>query len=161
MTSTQPITFANRILKSLVFSIVVFLLVCSPNGAYAETGDPASDPNFQLVSTTDCGQMKGGQLDECGWADFLSLISRIMKYLIFISGSIAVLMFAYAGFLYLSAFGEMGKVEQAHKIFSSTMMGVIIIMLAWLIVATILKLLEVGPDFTILQGIENVQTSTK
>lgn len=151
----------KNILKTVLVSFgVMFALLSVPLSVNAAANDPVSDPNFQLV-TRDCGQMVGGTLDECGWNDFLDLISRIMKYLIFISASIATLMFAYAGFLMLTAFGDSGKVEQGHKIFSTTMTGIIIVMLAWLIIATILKILQVGPDFTILQGVESVQTTTK
>ncbi|MES2409396.1 MAG: hypothetical protein V4509_03810 [Patescibacteria group bacterium] len=150
----------KKIQRSLlaVGSIFVFFLV--PLSVFAVTDDPLTDPNFQLAPTT-CGVMVNGVPGrECGWADFLNLINRIMKFIIVISASIGVLMFAYAGFLYLTAFGEMGKVEQAHKIFSTTITGIIIIMLAWLIVATILKVLGVGPLFTVLKGVSNVQTIT-
>ncbi|MDB5204598.1 MAG: hypothetical protein JWP09_626 [Candidatus Taylorbacteria bacterium] len=132
---------------------IMFLSFSVPLLANAATGDPATDPNFQLVST-DCGQTTGsGTINrECGWGDLIVLLNRILKYIIFISATIAVMMFVYAGFLYLTAFGEMGKVEQAHKIFSTTIMGVIIIMLAWLIVATVLNVLEISPEFTILEN---------
>lgn len=132
-------------------AFVLMLSIFSvPIVAQSASEDPASDPNFQLVSD-ECGQIRDGKLVECGWPHFLNLINRIMKYLIFISASIGVLMFAYAGFLYLTAFGEMGKVEQAHKIFSTTITGIVIIMIAWLIVATILNVLQVMPEFTVLE----------
>jgi len=150
----------SKVKKFFLFGLAMFVVAITlfaiPTTSRAIEGDPASDPDFQLVSNSDCGQVVEGNLDECDWNDFLQLMSRIMKYIIFISASISVLMFAYAGFLYLTAFGEMGKVEQAHKIFSTTITGVIIIMLAWLIVATILKGLQVAPEFSILQDTVDV-----
>ncbi len=152
---------------------MVVALSAVPVLVYAATPDsPESNPNFQIVNT-DCGKFgssgdygptqnggNSGTFRECGWSDLLNLVRRIMNFVIYLSVSIAVLSFCYAGFIYLTAFGEMGKVEEAHKIFSGTIYGMIIILLAWLIVATILKTMGVGADFTIL-NIDNVQTITK
>lgn len=111
-------------------------------GATPSASDaPELGENYQLVP---CGTSKAGPVStnrECGWADLLVLISRIMKFLIALSAVLAVLSFSYAGFLYVTAFGEMGKIEQAHGIFSSVITGVIIVLCAWLLVATILKTL--------------------
>ncbi len=118
-----------------------------------------TDSDFQLVPEG-CGNAQGtagptlsGELlsDECGWSDLLELVSNVMKFLIYIAVSVGVLACAYAGFIYITAFGETGKIEQAHKIFSAVIIGFLIILLAWLIVATIIKTLDVNPDgFTIL-----------
>lgn len=149
-------------LKAGLISLgVMFVFLSLPVFVNAVAGDPVTDPNFEIVSR-DCGKTdaSGAINRECGWSDFLDLINRMMRYVIFLSASVAVLSFAYAGFLYVTAFGEMGKVEQAHGIFKATITGMVVIMLAWLIVATILKVFEVGPDFTILD-VGNVQTVTK
>lgn len=152
--------FAFGIL-ALCVSCFMFTVPTVLNAASAPAyeGDPVTDPNFQLVST-ECGKSietkdKDGNPTlminrECGWADLLVLLNRIINYVISISAFIAVLSFVYAGFLYLTAFGEMGKVEQAHRIFSSTVTGIVIILIAWLIIASILKVMKVGQDFTIL-----------
>lgn len=54
--------------------------------------------------------------------------------------------FCYAGFLYMTAFGNMGKVEEAHKIFGSAIIGVFFVLAGWLIVATVLKILVGNSD---------------
>ncbi|MES2223855.1 MAG: hypothetical protein V4469_02890 [Patescibacteria group bacterium] len=145
----QKVGSFSKILLGFIGAALLFFSV--PLFVNAEAGDPVTDPNFQLAPTKGSCDKNAQGVEECGWSDFIKLINRIMKFAVFISASVGVLMFAYAGFLYLTAFGEMGKVEQAHKIFSTTITGIIIIMLAWLIVATILKTLEVMPEFTILQ----------
>lgn len=118
-----------------------------------------TDSGFQLVPT-DCGtsyNTDNGDAgvttvsNECGWSHLMVLVSNVMKFLVYIAVSIGVLACCYAGFLYITAFGEMGKVEQAHKIFSTTITGMLIILLAWLIVATILKNIELSSsDFSII-----------
>lgn len=142
--------------KFLLLSILLLTIFASSTSlTYAIGGqdDFQSNPNAQLAPS-DCGN--SGQR-ECGWGDMLSFINRIIKFIIYFSSTLAVLAFCYAGFLYLTAFGEMGKVEEAHNIFRTTIIGMIIIMLAWLIVATIIKSLGVKQDFTILDT-GNVET---
>jgi hypothetical protein len=137
----------------------IMVIAFAPVQVRAVTGDPITDPEFQLAPN-DCGVIgTDGKLVECEWGDFLNLINRIMRFIIFISASIATLAFAYAGFMYLTAFGEMGKIEEAHNIFKSTITGMIIIMLAWLVVATILKVLEVEQPFSILDLNQPVNTN--
>ncbi len=152
--------FAFGIL-ALCVSCFMFTVPTVLNAASAPAyeGDPMTDPNFQLVST-ECGKTtESGMINrECGWADLLVLLNRIINYVISISAFIAVLSFVYAGFLYLTAFGEMGKVEQAHRIFSSTVTGIVIILIAWLIIASILKVMKVGQDFTILDLSQPINT---
>jgi hypothetical protein len=161
-------TKIKNILKLGAISLgIMFVSLSIPLFVNAEAGDPATDPSFQLVSK-DCGQTTFVGTDgpvnratinrECGWGDLLVLLNRIINYVIFLSAFIAVLAFCYAGFLYLTAFGEMGKVEQAHKIFSSTIMGIIIIMIAWLIIASILKVMKVRQEFTILDMQQPINT---
>ncbi len=87
---------------------------------------------------------------ECGWADLFILVRNIMSLMLFLSASIAVISFTYAGFLYLTSFGDMGKVEQAHGIFSKVMIGFCFVFLGWLIVATILKTMGVNEAFSLL-----------
>ena len=45
----------------------------------------------------------------------------------------AVLMYIYAGFLYVSARGDEKKVGEAHKVFKNTTIGTAILLSAWLI----------------------------
>ncbi len=87
---------------------------------------------------------------ECGWVELLQLVRNIMSLMLFLSASIAVISFTYAGFLYLTSFGDMGKVEQAHGIFSKVMIGFCFVFLGWLIVATILKIVGLQGAFTII-----------
>lgn len=107
--------------------------------------NPSTNSNFQIVpKCAENGSVK------CGWTELLQLVRNIMSLLLFLSASIAVLSFMYAGFLYLTAFGDMGKVEQAHSIFSKVMIGFLFVFLGWLIVATILKIMGVEEGFYLL-----------
>ncbi len=87
----------------------------------------------------------GPKIPGCGYRAFLLLISNIIKFLLYMAIPIASLSFFFAGFLYLTAGGNAGKIEEAHSIFWSALMGIIIMLSAWLIINTILKGL-LGPD---------------
>lgn len=146
-------TFFKKIILTLLITLTTISFVAPATVLAAGSGDFASDPNAQLAPT-DCGN-KGQR--ECGWNDFISLINRLIKFVIYFSATLSVMAFCYAGFLYLTAFGEMGKIEEAHSIFRTTIVGMLIVMMGWLIVATILKTLGVSGEFTILDS-GNVQT---
>ncbi len=76
---------------------------------------------------------------KCDFAALITLFDNILNFLILISIPIAAVMFAYAGWLYLSAGGNTEKVKKAHGIFAAVAIGIIIILVAWLIVNTILE----------------------
>jgi Type IV secretion system pilin len=148
----------NKKFLTAFFSFVFMFggVFALPMIAVAVEGDPGSD-SFQLAPKKgECAKNEQG-VEECNFNDLMKLLNKFMQFLIWLSASLAILAFCYAGFLYVTAFGEGGKIEQAHKIFSSTITGIIIIMIAWLIVATILKTLEVDQNFSVI-NFGSVQT---
>ncbi|MBU4057435.1 pilin [Patescibacteria group bacterium] len=73
----------------------------------------------------------------CGFDDMLILAQNIITFILYIAATIAVIMFTYAGILYLTASGKSGQIEQAHKIFLNVLIGFIIVLSAWLVINTI------------------------
>jgi len=140
--------------KITIITISLFILTnffVIPDLAKAALSD-----DFQLVPC-----LSSKYPGECNWAALLLLVQNIMNFLIVISASLAVLAFCYAGFLYVTAFGEMGKIEQAHGIFSKTLVGIVFVLLGWLIVATILKVMEADPSVVNIIDFEKVETIQK
>jgi len=76
----------------------------------------------------------------CNFSSFMQLIINLIDFLIKISIPIAIILFSYAGFLYITAGGNPGKIGQAHDIFKTVFIGFLIVLSAWLIVNTL-----VGP----------------
>ncbi len=114
------------------------------------TGDPVNE-NFQIVppncvDNPTFGKDAGG----CGWRDIIILINRIIEFLVYIAASLSAIAFAYAGFLYMTAFGNGGKIEQAHGIFSKTFMGILFVLMGWLLVKTLLTVLGAKEGFSLL-----------
>ncbi|MBP9715357.1 MAG: hypothetical protein KBD52_02615 [Candidatus Pacebacteria bacterium] len=78
----------------------------------------------------------------CGFNDFLTLINTVIQFILKkLVLPIAAIMFAYAGFLYLTAGGNTGQSEKAKGVFSGVAIGLIIAVAAYLIISTLLSLL--------------------
>lgn len=80
---------------------------------------------------------------DCGWNDLMDLIYKVIKFILFkLAVPIAAIMFAYAGFLMVTAGGEAASSRtKAKNIFMNTLFGLIIAAGAWLIISTILFIL--------------------
>lgn len=106
-------------------------------------GDQSNNKHVQGMSVKDSGY--------CGWRDLIALINRIIKFCVYIAAALSTIAFAYAGFLYMTAFGNSGKIEEAHGIFKKTFMGILFVLMGWLLVYTLLQVLGVKPNFSILK----------
>lgn len=90
-----------------------------------------------------CGTIDG---NFCGMCDIVSLVQRVISFLIGLSIPIAVLLFAWAGILYFTSATSLKNVQRAHGIFKTTFIGFVITISAWLIINTILNAI-VSKDF--------------
>ncbi len=81
--------------------------------------------------------------DPCEFDDVVTLIHNLMNFiLINLSIPIAAIMFVYAGFLMLVPGGESGsKRSKAKNIFTNAVLGLLLVVGAWLIVNTLLSIL--------------------
>jgi len=59
----------------------------------------------------------GGGPEACQACELLQLSQNVINFFIFLAVVIAILMFVYAGFLYITAAGSSDKISRAHKIF--------------------------------------------
>ncbi len=75
--------------------------------------------------------------DACTFNDAVTLVKNVINYIILTSAAVAAGLFAYAGFLYMTAGGESGKITKAHGIFTSAFWGFVIMLSAWLVVYTL------------------------
>ena len=85
-----------------------------------------------------CG---GTGQNPCGFNDIIHLIQHVMTFLLVVAAPVAALLFAYAGFQYVFAAGNEGKIEQAHKIFWTAFLGLVFMASAWLVVKLIVTTL--------------------
>ncbi len=79
-----------------------------------------------------------GPLPACRCSHLIDLAQNIINTGIFIFIIFAAVMFAYAGFLYLTN-EALGKQQQAREIFKNVAIGLAVILSAWLLVDTIMN----------------------
>jgi len=86
---------------------------------------------------------------DCNLCHLVELAQRIINIGIFITIALSAMVFAYAGYLYLTAGGDTGKAKSARQIFTSVAVGLMIILGAWIGVDTLMKTVvdegKIGP----------------
>lgn len=128
------------------------------------SGDPISLGGGMFNSTqedimanglvSDCGydirtlSNEDGTGRMCGLADAIILIQRLIEYIFILILPIAAIVFVYVGYLFLTSGGNADKRSKAKKAMLSLVIGIVIIMAAWLIVKTILQTLGVDTSIS-------------
>ena len=113
--------------------LVLILLAIAPALAFAQIPTFVPDKCRDANAATECGICELGQLAQ-----------NILNAGIYIAVFLSAILFAYAGWQYLTAGGEPGKAGEAKKIFWNVGVGLILILAAWLIVDLIVKMLAGG-----------------
>lgn len=72
------------------------------------------------------------------------IIGRLIRAMLGVTGSIALLMFIWGGFLWLISAGEPEKVKKGKDAMKWATLGLVVIMGAYMIVNTIITALESG-----------------
>mgnify|MGYP001566732816 CR=1 FL=1 len=86
---------------------------------------------------------------DCNVCHLVALAQRLINIGIFITITLSAMVFAYAGYLYLTAGGDSNKAKSARQIFTSVAVGLLIILSAWIAVDTLMKTVvdeeKIGP----------------
>jgi hypothetical protein len=104
---------------------------------FVKCGKVDNEPGKTVVVDGKTVPAKAAQ--SCGFADLITLINTLIEYLIYISLPLAAIAFAWAGWIYLSAGGDTGKVKKAHAIFLDVGIGIALVLSSWLIFQYIAK----------------------
>lgn len=78
---------------------------------------------------------------DCELSDFIGLAIAVSRFIFGITGSLALIMFAYGGFYWLTSGGAAERLEKGKKAMTAAAMGMIIIFCAWLLVNSLLAAL--------------------
>ncbi len=93
-----------------------------------------------------------GVVVKCGFTSFITLIQNIITFAIkYIIIPVGAIIFAYVGFLFLTSGGSSETRKKAKGIFIKVVIGIIVILAAWLIVSTILTVFGVTDSFRFLK----------
>lgn len=120
---------------------------------------PVEDTISDKGIVPDCGRTSGtdAQKAMCGYKQFLELIANVIRYALIIIGPIVAIiaMFSGAMIMFLGSKSDpsmdvMNKLRQYKAWFFRAGIGLLIILSAWIIVATILRELGVKPEYVLL-----------
>jgi len=75
---------------------------------------------------------------DCGFDDLMKLVKSVLDYIVTITVPLSAIMFAYAGFLYMTSQGSLDKRKKANQIFTNVGIGLFFVLAAWLIVKAII-----------------------
>lgn len=106
--------------------------------------DPAPDLSGNLVPCDGRLEVKA-----CTWKKLIQLINNGITWIIYMTIPIGAVLFAYAGFLFLTKGGSEEARAQAKHIFINVAIGLIVILIAVLVVKLILSSLGVGSGYSI------------
>jgi len=81
---------------------------------------------------------------DCNFCSLAQLGQNIINLAIYLAVFLSAILFAWAGWNYLTNFGDTGKVAKAHSVFANVAVGLIIILAAWLIIDTLMKTVLYG-----------------
>lgn len=99
---------------------------------------PSAFTSIGDSSQGDTGLVVCSKPPDCTYEEFIQTIEKVMNFIIITSASVAAIMFAYAGFLFMTAGGDTGKISKGKQVFTSVAIGFFIILSAWLIIKLVL-----------------------
>ena len=87
-------------------------------------------------------QCEGTPESPCGFAELLSTVNAVIRFILeYAVAPIAVIVFTYGGFLYLTSGGNASQRSRANKMFLNLGRGLFFCLAAWVIVKIILTTL--------------------
>lgn len=111
----------------------------------AHAGFPLLDPNWSIVP--DAASFPGCSAgDPLAFGAVLQLIQNLMNAAIAFTVVFSVLVFVYAGILLMTSVGNSENISKAKGVIWNGMIGLLIVLSAWLVVDFVMKVLYVGED---------------
>jgi hypothetical protein len=142
MTKGQEVMRLYRFSKDRLLAVAVIAFAFSPKVLFA-------------AGLIKCGTERtaggGAVTNPCGFDDLIILAQDVINFLIFsIAAPLAAVMFAYAGFLYVTNRGNESQIKRAHTIFLSVFWGFVVVLGAYLIIYFIINFF-LKPEFMLLE----------
>ncbi|MFH1201181.1 MAG: hypothetical protein V1484_02580 [bacterium] len=115
--------------KKIIISLSIFLMLIAPAFSLA-------------AGLVPCGGNSEGE-GPCDFNQLMNLVNKVIHFILYdMVIPIAAIMFAYAGFLFMTAGAEISSARtKAKSIFFNAVLGLIFAVAAFLIVRTILSIL--------------------
>ncbi|MFA5986684.1 MAG: hypothetical protein WC819_05050 [Parcubacteria group bacterium] len=114
-------------MKKIIQKIYVLLMpmVMVAQNAYASVTKPES---YGLVEAT----------------SFSDIIETVIMWILTFAGSLAVLMIVVAGVMYMTSVGDSAKTDKAKELLTASIIGLVIVLVAYVIVVIVGEVLGAG-----------------
>jgi len=83
----------------------------------------------------------------CDFNDLLTLVSKLFNYFVLLAAPLAAAIIVYGGIVMVTSGTNESKRTEAKGIIGNAVLGLIIVLAAWLVVRTIMVGLKVVPSF--------------
>jgi hypothetical protein len=97
-----------------------------------------------VIPTTVSAQQAAVLTNPLGTTDLRIIIARVISAILGVTGSIALLMFIYGGFMWLISAGDDKRVKAGKDTLKWATIGLVVIVAAYTLVSTIITALETG-----------------
>lgn len=151
------ISLATLLSVSMNFGLVHAAIDCGPKSGEPPTGQIPTPDGKDCTCPPGQGPAKPAdrsvkcQLDNpapgqlVNLSNFKDLLGRVVNILLTFAGAIAVIFLIVGGYQYIAAHGNEEAIEKAKKTITGALVGIIIIIISFAVVAIINELLTRGP----------------
>ena len=108
-----------------------------PSFAFAAWTDPIVNCSGALPGKTVDGKPQAA----CTVCDIAKTAQNLLNTAIYIAVFMSSILFAYAGFIYITNIANHGEISKAKNIFANVIIGLVIILASWLVIDTLMKTL--------------------
>ncbi len=82
-----------------------------------------------------------GLSNPLGTTDLNEVFARLIKAVLGVSGGLALLMFIWGGFLFLTAGGNDGRIKKGKETLTWAIIGIVVILAAYILVSALINVL--------------------
>ncbi len=122
----------NKIILFSIFYFLFFVFLATPVALGVGILGP-------LVPCGNEYDSEGHITNPCGWCHLFELAKNIIDWLMIIAIPITVAMAVYGGIMIMISAGSPEKAKSGREIIKAAVVGLLVVLLAWLILDTIFK----------------------
>ena len=131
----------NKVQKIIIFAISLVLII-TPIMLWAATFE--FDGDGSVINAI------GGQITT---ADPEEITTNTMSWLLGLLGLIAVIIIIYGGFTWMTAAGNEERISKAKKILTYSIIGLVVILTSWILVAYVFETVTVDEIAVVLNPV--------
>ncbi|MFA7216756.1 MAG: pilin [Candidatus Paceibacterota bacterium] len=125
----------------LITSVLLLPVLFTNSVVYANGSTPPPSGQTQGSGSGYTGVVPSCEGDTCNFSDIIVTIKSLVNFATGIALMFSVVVIAYAGYNYMTSGDNAGKRAEANKMLWKVVVGIILVMAAWLIVNLIVSVL--------------------